>query len=132
MKVLEYELMKWSTEKTCVKIALALEMRMRSATSFATKLSGTATQPASTIAKYAVTASTFMGLSIAMASPFLNPSASRAFATRLHVHCRTPHEAQDQNRGKKKNTNREKERREKKTEAMSYLTLARNCESMSC
>ena len=74
-------------EQTCVKIALALEMRMRTAISFATKLLGigTATQPASTMAKYAVTACTFMGMSIAMALPFLNPSSSRAFATCLHA-----------------------------------------------
>jgi hypothetical protein len=101
---------------------------MRTATSFATKLSGigTATQPASTMAKYAVTACTFMGISIAMASPFLNPSASRAFATRLHVklHMRSRTKTGERKEGRKKGR--------KKREAMSYLTLARNCESVSC
>lgn len=74
---------------------------MRTAISFATKLSGieTATQPARMMAKYAVTACTFMGMSIAMASPVLNPSASRAFATRLHVQRETSHEAQKQKQG---------------------------------
>jgi hypothetical protein len=58
---------------------------MRSAISLATKLSGIGTtiHPARMMARYAVTAYTFMGISIAIASPLLSPSASRAFATRL-------------------------------------------------
>lgn len=82
-----YELLTtYSAEiQTWVKIALAFEIRMRIAISLATKLSGmeTTTQPARIMARYAVTACTFICMSIAIESPFLNPSASRELATRL-------------------------------------------------
>lgn len=69
---------------TCVKIALAFETRKRVAISFGAKLSAidTTINPASTIAKYIITAVTVIGMSMAIASP-LEKLASSAFATNL-------------------------------------------------
>ena len=73
------------TKCTCVKMALALEMHKRLAISLAAKLSAidTTTNPANTMAKYIITALTVIGMSIAIASPFVN-AASSALATNLY------------------------------------------------
>lgn len=69
---------------TWVKITLALDIRKRVAISLGAKLSAidTTTNPASTIAKYIITAVAVIGMSMAIASPLLN-LASSAFATNL-------------------------------------------------
>lgn len=61
-------------------------MRKRAAISLAAKLSAidTTTNPANTMARYITTALTVIGMSIAMASPFVNV-ASKALATNLKL-----------------------------------------------
>lgn len=65
-------------------MAFALDTRNRVAISLGAKLSAmeTTTSPENTIARYIITAVTVIGMSIAIASPFVN-CAFRAFATNL-------------------------------------------------